>query len=153
MRKVVILPLSSSQLHRIVPDLTFLVLDPQKPLTTLLLGSKFPSKSLKSWEIHAVHWLSIPTTCESVSNVTSLSVEIVALACIASAVNARNLDVCCARLTVAVIMRPRLRRWVVVTLASIQSPAHDAAVSTVFHTYVPHPGALRLLRGLHALLA
>jgi hypothetical protein len=45
------------------------------------------------WEMHAVQRLSIPTISESVSNVTSLSVEIVALACIASAVIAMILVV------------------------------------------------------------
>jgi hypothetical protein len=61
----------------------FVVLDPPKPFTIRLLGSSGPSKSFGSWDMHAEHRLSIPTDSESVSKRTSLSVDMVAFACIA----------------------------------------------------------------------
>jgi hypothetical protein len=62
----------------------FVARDPPNPFTIRLLFSSGPSKSLGSCDIHAEQRLSIPTSPESVSKWLSLSVDMVAFACIAS---------------------------------------------------------------------
>ena len=74
-------PRSSSQFHRIVPICTLTVLDPPKPLTTLLLGRSSPTKSPLTWDMHPVHRLLTPIISESVSKQTFRSVAVRAFAC------------------------------------------------------------------------
>jgi hypothetical protein len=133
MSNVDVRPSSSSQLQRIVPTCTFVVLEPPNPLTTRLLGLSSPTKSSFTWEMQPEQRLSIPMGAESVSKCTDRSVAMAVRACIAK--------------TDIAVMVPRSRCFFIVALSrrcgarlvfglrldSIQSPRRPNANSVLRH--------------------
>lgn len=92
MRNLCLSPLSFSHAQLSVPIWMLKWRVPPKPLMTLLQSTSGPSKSSRTWDMHAEHRLSIPHGAESVSNRTCRSFGRWRVLFIATTVDSARMD-------------------------------------------------------------